>query len=188
MTAQISETLIVDGEPLRMAFCPPLPPDSAKWLIEVEHEHVNKPGPDGADDYRCVARWRDRNGVDHEEEEPDVLRSTACWRRYQGAWEIVNGALYLVALRGDLRLASDEPLLADWFTGMLRVPRGDQLMYVHMGFGTVYEEEVHIRIERGEVRGQRIYDNRGEEYQHDLLTVLNLPGLENYFPGCRDFD
>lgn len=179
MTAQISETLIVDGEPLRMAFCPPLPPDSAKWLIEVEHEYVND---------RSVARWVDRNGVAHEEEEPDVLRSTACWRRYQGAWEIEDGALYLVALRGDLRLASDKPLLADWFTGVLRLPRGEQLMYVHMGFGTVYEEEVHIAIERGRVKGQRIRDNRDMDLDYGLLTVLNLPGLENLFPGCDDID
>jgi hypothetical protein len=36
-----------------------------------------------------------------------------------------------------------EPLLNDWITGVLRVPRGERLTYVHMGFGSVYAEPCH---------------------------------------------
>lgn len=39
--------------------------------------------------------------------------------------------------------------MADWFSGVLRVPQGELLRYVHMGFGSVYERELHISIDKG---------------------------------------
>lgn len=82
--------------------------------------------------------------------DPDkALFSTACWRGYQGTWEIKDGQFYLVGLGGRFRLQGEEPLLADWFSGVLRIPRGEMLQYVHMGFGSVFEEEVHVKIVRG---------------------------------------
>ena len=33
-----------------------------------------------------------------------VINSTACWSGYQGTWEIKDGCLYLVALRGRFQL------------------------------------------------------------------------------------
>jgi len=62
------------------------------------------------------------------------------------------------------------------------------LAYVHMGFGSVYEEELHIHIERGRVTGTRVYDNRGKEIDTRRIGVDNLPGGENRFPGDRDFN
>src|SRR6266571_8893586 len=53
----------------------------------------------------------------------EVIRSTGCWRGYQGTWEIKDGWFYLVALRGRFQLRQCDPLLADWFTGVLRVPK-----------------------------------------------------------------
>jgi hypothetical protein len=78
------------------------------------------------------------------------------------------------------------PLLADWFSGMLRVPIGEMLLYVHMGFGSVYAREIHIRVERGHVTGRRIYDNRGKTFDEGKLTRANMPGDENRFPGDLD--
>lgn len=66
---------------------------------------------------------------------------------------------------------------------MLRVPLGKQLQYVHMGFGTVYEKEVHIKIENGVVAGTRTIDNRGKKHDERELGWKNLPGGENRFPG-----
>ena len=70
---------------------------------------------------------------------------------------------FLTSIEGRFKLLGSEPLLADWFTGVLRVPRGEMLAYVHMGFGSVYDDELHIHVERGRVTGSRVYDNRGEE-------------------------
>jgi tetratricopeptide (TPR) repeat protein len=86
--------------------------------------------------------------------------STACWRRYIGTWEIKDGQLYLAGIRGIYKLLGQEPLFADWFTGVLRVPRGKILHYVHGDFLSVYEEEVRVNIENGVVVKTRVIDNR----------------------------
>jgi hypothetical protein len=158
MTAQVHEGLIFNGEQTSMAFCPPLPLDNPR-IVPDEHD---KSG-------------RDRSDF--------ILSSTACWRRYQGTWEIRDGRFYLVDLRGQFRLTAGGPLFADWFTGVIRVPRGKLLQYVHMGFGSVYEEEVHVKIERGVVVASRTVDNRGKEHDEGQLGWDNLPGGENSFPG-----
>jgi hypothetical protein len=109
--------------------------------------------------------------------------NTACWRGYRGTWEIKESRFYLVALSGRYRLRPGEPILADWFSGVLRIPKGKILLSVHMGFGSVYEEEVHIKIEKGLVTATRVIDNRGKEHDKWAISSRNLPGGENRFPG-----
>jgi len=155
MTAQFPEILIIEGEERCMTFCPPIP--AHPRIVEVDVE--------------TVAR-----------EYPHVL-STGCWRGYIGVWEIKEGRLYLVGLRGRYKLEGDEPLFADWFTGVLRIPQGEMLHYVHMGFGSVYEQELHIKVEKGLVVKSRTIDNRGKTFDEWELHWRNLPGGENRFPG-----
>jgi len=100
-----------------------------------------------------------------------------------GTWEIRDGRFYLVALRGRYRLTPGGPLWADWFTGVIRIPRGELLQYVHMGFGSVYEQELHIKVEHGVVVASRWIDNRGTAHDPWELGRRNLPGGENAFPG-----
>jgi len=156
MTAQMGEILVVDGERMHMAFCPPLP---------VKSGHVRAtPDDEVGDGY-----------------------STACWRGYVATWEIEDGVLYLKAIDGPgfgiaprWRMSGEERVSADWFSGVLRVPRGRQLHYVHMGFSSVYEEELHFKIANGRVVAQRVVDNRGKE---PSASRLGLPGSENDFDG-----
>jgi hypothetical protein len=133
MTAQVDERIIIDGQEMPMACCPPLPVGHAR-LYEVDDERVLRDEP-----------W---------------LFSTACWRRYMGTWEIRDERLYLVKVVGRYRLAKGGPLFADWVSGVLRVPRGKQIRYVHMGFESVYEEDTFIEVEGGVVAGTRVVDNR----------------------------
>jgi len=158
MTAQIHESLIYDGDNTSMAFCPPLPENNPR-VIELSYEEIQ----DG-----------DAGGI---------IFSTACWREYVGTWEIKDGRFYLVGLEGRYRLNGDEPLFADWFTGVLRIPRGEMIVYVHMGYGSVFEEEVHVKIEQGVVTQTRVVDNRGKKHDERQLGSENLPGRENRFPG-----
>jgi len=187
MTAQIGERLILDGEEMEMAFCPPLPPDET-LLIETNTIGSKRVGEDGHIIFETWEHWVDRDGVKHVELGDGMCTSTACWRGYVGTWKLENRRFSLVALSGGLRLAVQEPLLADWFTGVLRVPRGEMLLYVHMGFGSVSESELHIAIERGRETGRRVIDNTKLDLDEDRLASENLPGRENRFRGDRDFN
>ncbi len=155
MTAQVHETLILDGEKTSMAFCPPFPEN----------------------DPRIVALQDDEIECD------SIIFSTACWREYIGTWEIKDNAFYLVHIEGRYKVSADAPIFADWFTGTLRVPQGELLTYVHMGYGSVYEREIHIKIEHGIVTQSQTIDNRNKDMNESELTWKNLPGFENRFDG-----
>jgi hypothetical protein len=154
MTAQIHETLILNGEKTSMAFCPPLPRDHR--VVELKENEIDS---------------------------DSLVFLTACWRRYIGTWEIKDNKLYLNKLFGALKLQSLDPVHADWFTGVLRIPQGERLHYVHMGFGSVFEKELHIKIEKGIVIKSVTIDNRDKEFSNDEIGWKNLPGYENDFNG-----
>jgi hypothetical protein len=140
MTAQIHERLIYAGEEMSMAYCPPLPEGHPR-LLQVDPQASLGDAPDGF-----------------------LLYSTGCWRRYQGTWEIKDGHFYLVGLRGIFRLEGDEPLLADWFSGVIRIPKGEIVHYVHMGFESIFEYDLFVEIEQGVVMDSWEVDNRGRDF------------------------
>lgn len=154
MTAQIHETLIIDGKKSSMAFCPPLPENDPR-LTKLKDSEI-------------------KHGI---------ILSTACWRQYIGTWEIKDDQLYLVSIEGRFKLSGDSPILADWFTGTLRIPQGKVLHYVHMGYGSVFEQELHIKIENGKVIKSNTIDNRNKDIDTYDLGWKNLPGSENKFDG-----
>jgi hypothetical protein len=134
MTAQIHELLLLDDEWTSMASEPPLPQGHPR-VVGASEEKQKAASP--------------------------IIFSTACWRRYRGTWVIRDGRLALIAIEGRYELKGEGPLPADWFSGLLNVPRGKMLEYVHMGYASVFEEELHITVERGVVTGRRVVDNRG---------------------------
>jgi hypothetical protein len=95
---------------------------------------------------------------------------TALWRGYVGSWEIRDGRLYLTGLDGTLQDGSqatvatffpDYPdcVFAHWYSGTLRVPQGKLLDYVHGGYGSTYEDDLLITIEKGMVTGTDVRHN-----------------------------
>jgi len=65
----------------------------------------------------------------------------------------------------------DGKVEADWFSGELRVPKGKLLQYVHMGYGSSYEQELIITVDKGVVVRQVLVDNRGKK-PRDPLEVM----------------
>lgn len=112
-----------------------------------------------------------------------LIKCSACWRGYIGKWEIKGGRLYLLSVSGRYELQGSEPLFADWVTATLRVPCGERIKHIHMGFGSVYEDELHIRVEKGVVAQTRVLDNRNRDHDFCRMSLDNLPGGENRFPG-----
>jgi len=99
---------------------------------------------------------------------------TALWRGYVGEWEINDGRLYLIRLSGTLEDGTEaslgsifpeflERVFAHWYSGIIRVPQGKILEYVHMGYGSTYEDDLLIEIEKGVVTTTTVQHNGKSE-------------------------
>lgn len=101
---------------------------------------------------------------------------TANWRGYVASWEIINQKLYLVGLSGwkvnpnspgkldevgipHVFPDKEPPLFAKWFTGTLISPQGKMMQYIHMGYESIYEREVHYHVINGDILSQTEVDN-----------------------------
>lgn len=129
--------------------------------------------------------------------------STANWRGYVANWAIIKGELYLTGIEAfDCPIAKQpvdarnckrvtlesmfpdkvtrDGVLASWFTGKLTIPKGKMLQYVHMGYGSVYEGEIVLEVEKGKlIRTQKI-DNRSKQRPSSLeLERLELEKMRN---------
>ena len=96
--------------------------------------------------------------------------STALWRGYLGDWEIIENRLYLIKFKGFLDDGTEanlttlfpeypERVYAHWYCGTLRLPDGKLLNYEHMGYGSTYERDILIEIEKGKVIDVKIKHN-----------------------------
>src|ERR1700690_2290404 len=106
MTAQFHERLILEGKGTSMAFCPPIPTNHPRIVTLTPHEI--RQGIDAGTIFRYV-------------------HSTACWRGYIGTWELKDGRFYLTNISGKYRVDGNDPVFADWFSGVLRIPDGELL-------------------------------------------------------------
>jgi len=139
MTAQSGDTLFYKGEELRMASEP-----LNQYLSEKS-------------DIKFVSRF------------------TSNWRGYYGTWEIINNKLYLIQLEAyiegyekvDLNylFPGQNKVFANWFSGEIRVPQGERLHYVHMGYGTLYEKDLFLVFENGKLVNQYLVDNHPKYQQ-----------------------
>jgi len=109
--------------------------------------------------------------------------SSACWRGYVGTWRVERKQLYLLSLTRH-RYEFDEkyrtskewkeeipcavvfgdqkpPIKASWFSGVIRIPSGRTLHYVHMPYASVMEKDLYIALRHGEVTAERLVDNTG---------------------------
>jgi len=126
-----------------------------------------------------------------EHPKPATLTQTslACWRGYVGTWEIINGKLHLLRLeRHEIKprdesfveqtvnlplaplLGKEGPVPADWFSGVLRVARGNVIVQVNAGYASVYEEDVFFIVEHGKIVSRRVIKN-------DLASVTSESDL-----------
>jgi hypothetical protein len=100
------------------------------------------------------------------------IRETACWRGYCGKWEIKDNKLYLIGLEIQDYIGvksgvgyifpGQEQVFAEWYTGLLSLPQGELLEYVHLGYESIYEENLILEIKNGVLVGKRIIDNRAK--------------------------
>jgi hypothetical protein len=104
--------------------------------------------------------------------------STACWRGYQASWTVREGKLWLTGLTGyikdyemvgmDFLFPDRSEVFAEWFTGTIRIPHGKLLMYVHMEYSSVYENEIFLEFEKGNLIHSHIQDKKNSPLDKDI--------------------
>ncbi len=103
-------------------------------------------------------------------ESPFNGNCTALWRGYLGDWEITHDRLYLTGLKAgfdeenkttleDVFPGFKDRVFAHWYTGQLRIPDGEQIEYMHMGFGSQYERDILITVRQGVIEKVSIIEN-----------------------------
>lgn len=93
---------------------------------------------------------------------------TACWRGYLASWMVQDGRLFLTGIETENEnLELDKvfpgkrtPIFADWFSGRLRVPKGEMTQYIHMGYESIYESDLFLIVENGMIVNEELINNR----------------------------
>ena len=157
MTAQFPEKLVYNGEDVGMCATP-------------------------LDDYFTLINWQ-----------PEFVEiCTGLWRGYVGEWLIENQRLYLTGIDGftivggekftinTLFPRSDGPVFAEWFSGVIRIPRGELIKYFHGGFASVYECDEFLEFKDGVLTDQWVKENtldqapdRPASLSHRLKAALS---------------
>jgi hypothetical protein len=138
MTAQSPETLIYQGEELRLC-TEPLARFPGISPIQPPYE------------YPSTALWRGYIGTWAIEADRLYLKSLQRWKH-------VDGQTVVVGVE-DLFPGYSDGVFAHWFSGILRSPRGALLKYVHGVYLSTYEEDLFISVKRGVVIDERIVRN-----------------------------
>ena len=74
------------------------------------------------------------------------------------------------------------PIFAEWVSGIIRIPQGELLEYVHMGFHSIYEKDFYILLEEGVVVKTEVVNNK--EFSKDRPSPERTPippSLINYY-------
>jgi hypothetical protein len=111
----------------------------------------------------------------------DMIVSSALWRGYVATFEITNNELYVIDVeiqishdsieKHNFKLISvynevflnSEPTKVDWLNGLLVIPYGEQIKYVHMGYGSTYAYYTLLEIQKGNLIKERNFNYR--EYE-----------------------
>ena len=97
--------------------------------------------------------------------------STACWRGYKAIWKLKNDSLFLmkvtschdecgVTKNADLiAMFGSDTVFANWYNGKVIIPKGELVHYIHMGYGSIYEKEKHLKFKNGVLKREEIISN-----------------------------
>jgi hypothetical protein len=119
---------------------------------------------------------------------PAFVTSTDCKRGYVATWELINHQLVLkniagvfekkyfffwkrikpCSLRSILGKAAVKQSLATWFTGKLRLPKGNMIFYVHHDYESRFEQEMILTVDHGKIVKTMVLD-----YTHETLQLAH---------------
>lgn len=110
------------------------------------------------------------------------IMSTALWRGYVATFEVKDNQLFLKDIEIQYHdTTSKEPypykwrsviaevfpdqksIKIDWLTGLLVIPHGKLVNYVHMGYGSTYKNYILLEIDKGDLKQERHF--KYKEYE-----------------------
>jgi len=100
------------------------------------------------------------------------MMSTALWRGYVATFEIRDGQFFLKDIQIEVPDATkqysykwqsvmdsvfkqDSAVKIDWFSGLLVMPYGKLVNYVHMGYGSTYEKYILVEVANGDFKKEK---------------------------------
>lgn len=131
-------------------------------------------------------------------------RSSACWRGYIATWKIQNDSLFLKKVKSytGVRKADLKKMFgteykngkvhAKWFSGELKIPQGELLRYVHMGYNSLYEKEIIITVKNGLIVAEEVKDNKlqkpiyGFRYVREMGVSYPIPSFATLVESSSD--
>ena len=137
--------------------------------------------------------------------------STALWRGYIATFEIKDNQLYIKKIEVEVFLdtidykriwknvlnevfPNQELVKIDWFTGLLVLPYGKLVNYVHMGYGSTYKHYILLEIDKGVLKQQKQFNykkyekfkkkqfqafKKTEEYEKTIIELEKSDRFEN---------
>ena len=107
------------------------------------------------------------------------IMSTALWRGYVAHFEIIDEQLFVIDIKIEVPdkdskesypykwvsafkqvFPDGEKVKIDWYTGILILPHGKMVEYVHMGYASTYSKYWLLEIENGDFNEARKYKNK----------------------------
>ena len=99
-----------------------------------------------------------------------IYKTTALVRGYIGRWEIKNNKLFLVSLLGfiennkqvDLNylFPNQSEVFANWYTGKIRIPEGELLKKINLGYASVFEKDRFLTFKEGILISETVKNNK----------------------------
>lgn len=153
-TAQVPDRIIFDGE-THPLFSNPLddywkrPQDKPELFSEGAMSTGNWRGYVATFELRDDTLWLNKIEKEYDNDQADKDDHRNSWvMRVIPAYKVFP--------------MEDYPIKATWYSGVLRIPQGEQLRYVHMGYQSTYERELIFVIEHGQVVESHVIDNAGK--------------------------
>ena len=102
-----------------------------------------------------------------------IFKSTALVRGYIGTWKIKNNKLYLVSLIGFIEknnqvglnylFPNKTEVFASWFSGDIRIPEGDLIQKINLGYASVFARDRVLNFNKGLFISETVKDNLNQK-------------------------
>ena len=143
----------------------------------------------------------------HPDKKPqEGVMSTALWRGYVATFVITNQVMQLKNVEIQIHVEKEKgeypyewksvitdivpqnkTLTVDWFTGILVLPYGELVNYVHMGYGSTYSNYILIEVKKGEVTGKRDLNHKEyEQFRNKQFEAFKK--TDEYKKTIKDMD